>query len=65
MKRSDGITVDGCGMFCGTVFDGSAMEQRDAMGTLLSKVSSNEDSLLDVKLLGLLLQRRVIPVESS
>ena len=30
MKRSDGITVDGCGMFCGTVFDGSAMEQSDA-----------------------------------
>ena len=43
MKRSDGTTVDGCGMFCGTVFDGSAM------GTLMSKVSSTEDSLLDAE----------------
>ena len=48
MKRNDGITVDGCGMFCGTVFDGSATKQDvdRAMGTLLSKVSSAEDSLL-------------------
>ena len=33
------------------------------MGTLLSKISSDEDSLLDVKLLGLLNHEEVIPVE--